>query len=96
MKIVSTTGSPGFIHLVLKGNCISVALSGVTGNRPVTICGISSRIPVFLKVALGGIVISFGYFTVKLLADFNAKCVLLEGKVVVNTFRAFFCRRSLL
>lgn len=84
------------MQLVLNGNCMSVALRGVTGNRPVTMCGNSRRVPVFLNVALGGVVISFGYFTVNLLADFNAKCVLLSGKVVLKTFRAFFCKRKLL
>ncbi len=94
--VVSATGDPDFVRLVLGNSYVDMTLNNIANGEPMAVYNGSSELPMFLGITLNNIMVSFNCFAMGLLTSFGTGYMLLNNGIMLGAFQTFFYQHGLL
>ena len=88
--VVSATGDPDFVRLVLGNSYVDMTLNNIANGEPMAVYNGSSELPMFLGITLNNIMVSFNCFAMGLLTSFGTGYMLLNNGIMLGAFQTFF------
>ena len=94
--ILSAANDPDFVRLILGNGYVDMTLENIANGEPMAVYGGSSEVPMFLRITLNNVMVSFNCFVMGLFTSFGTGYMLLFNGIMVGAFQTFFYQHDLL
>lgn len=94
--VLSSANDPDFVRLILGNSYVDMTLENIARGEPMAVYDGSSEVPMFLRITLNNVMVSFNCFAMGLLTSFGTGYMLLSNGIMVGAFQAFFYQHGLL
>lgn len=93
---VSAAGDLDFVRLILGNGYVDMTLDNIANGEPMAVYNGSSEVPMFLRITLNNIMVSFYCFAMGILTSFGTGYMLFNNGVMIGAFQMFFFQHGLL
>ena len=93
---VSTLGDADFPRLIMGDGYVDMTLENIEKGEPMGVYGSEAESPMFFRITLNNIMVSFRCFVAGLLTSFMTGFILMQNGIMVGAFQAFFYQHGLL
>ena len=93
---VSTLGDADFPRLIMGDGYVDMTLDNIEKGEPMGVYGSEAESPMFFRITLNNIMVSFRCFVAGLLTSFMTGFILMQNGIMVGAFQAFFYQHGLL
>lgn len=93
---VSTLGDADFPRLIMGDGYVDMTLENIEKGEPMGVYGSEAESPMFFRITLNNIMVSFRCFVAGLLTSFMTGFILLQNGIMVGAFQAFCYQHGLL
>lgn len=87
---VSAAGDLDFVRLILGNGYVDMTLDNIANGEPMAVYNGSSEVPMFLRITLNNIMVSFYCFAMGILTSFGTGYMLFNNGVMIGAFQMFF------
>lgn len=94
--VLSSANDPDFVRLILGNGYVDMTLENIARGEPMAVYDGSSEVPMFLRITLNNVMVSFNCFAMGLLTSFGTGYMLLSNGIMVGAFQTFFYQHGLL
>lgn len=93
---VSTLGDADFPRLIMGDGYVDMTLENIEKGEPMGVYGSEAESPMFFRITLNNIMVSFRCFVAGLLTSFMTGFILMQNGIMVGAFQAFCYQHGLL
>ena len=94
--VLSTMGDADFPRLIMGDGYVDMTLDNIEKGEPMGVYGSEAESPMFFRITLNNIMVSFRCFVAGLLTSFMTGFILMQNGIMVGAFQAFFYQHGLL
>lgn len=94
--VISATNDPDFVRLILGNGYVDMTLDNIANGEPMAVYDGASETPMFLRITLNNVMVSFNCFAMGILTSFGTGYMLLSNGIMVGAFQTFFYQHGLL
>ena len=94
--VLSTLGDADFPRLIMGDGYMDMTLENIEKGEPMGVYGSEAESPMFFRITLNNIMVSFRCFVAGLLTSFMTGFILLQNGIMVGAFQAFCYQHGLL
>lgn len=94
--VLSSLNDDTFIRLILGDSYVDMTLNNIANGEPMGVYGRESEVPMFLRITLNNIMVSFNVFILGIFTSFATGFLLFRNGVMVGAFLPLFYQHGLL
>lgn len=94
--VVSALNDPEFVRLIMGNRYVDMTLNNIANGEPMAVYNGSSELPMFLRITLNNVMVSFNCFAMGILTSFGTGYMLLVNGIMIGAFQTFFYQHGLL
>lgn len=94
--VISAINDPEFVRLIMGNRYVDMTLENIANGEPMAVYNSSSELPMFIRITLNNIMVSFNCFAMGILTSFGTGYILLRNGIMIGAFQTFFYQHDLL